>query len=196
MTLHAHPSPFPRCPGRRRHPHRGLSSTSRARPSSCFAACRPPRSTSSLSAPLHARSAGIAMRAAPSHRPRALWSQHASVWNASASSDGALEIVRRPDGAPPYQELLYEASRFQLAGATSPSMSPRPEDIEFYDHVRRTGVLPEMKSARDPGAAPHAGRLAPSVSSLRGSGRGPRAAPASPFAPRLRMNRRSESRLR
>lgn len=59
-----------------------------------------------------------------------------------------LDIEGRPAGVPRYQELLYEAVRFELAPDTSVEVAS-PEDIELYDHVRRTGVSPEFRVVRN-----------------------------------------------
>jgi hypothetical protein len=61
-----------------------------------------------------------------------------------------------PDGsvhAPGYQELLYEAGRFQLAEGLSVEVAS-PEDLEHFSHVRRTGSAPEFRVTR---TAPEAG---------------------------------------
>ena len=58
-----------------------------------------------------------------------------------------LDIEGRPAGVPRYQELLYEAGRFELAQGVSAEVAA-PEDIELYDHVRRTGVSPEIRVTR------------------------------------------------
>jgi hypothetical protein len=61
--------------------------------------------------------------------------------------------------APRYQELLYEAGRFELAEGLSVEVAS-PEDLEHYSHVRRTGAAPEFRitrtsaSATEPEAAP------------------------------------------
>ncbi len=60
-----------------------------------------------------------------------------------------LDIEGRPAGVPRYQELLYEAARFEVAGELSVEVAS-PEDIEHYDHVRRTGVAPEIRISRTP----------------------------------------------
>ncbi len=49
--------------------------------------------------------------------------------------------------APRYQELLYEASRFELADGLSVEAAS-PEDLEHYSHVRRTGTAPEFRVTR------------------------------------------------
>jgi hypothetical protein len=68
-----------------------------------------------------------------------------------------LDVEGRPAGSPRYQELLYESSKFELAPDVSVEVAA-PEDIEHYDHVRRTGVAPEITVSRgtglDPTAAP------------------------------------------
>jgi hypothetical protein len=59
-----------------------------------------------------------------------------------------LDIEGRPAGVPRYQELLYEAVRFELAPGVSVEVAS-PEDIELYDHVRRTGTSPEFRVVRN-----------------------------------------------
>lgn len=59
-----------------------------------------------------------------------------------------LDIEGRPAGVPRYQELLYEAVRFEPAAELSVEVAS-PEDIELYDHVRRTGVSPEFRVVRN-----------------------------------------------
>ena len=63
-----------------------------------------------------------------------------------------LDVEGRQPRAPRYQELLYEAARFELAGGVSVEVGS-PEDIEHFDHVRRTGVAPEMRISRRSPAA-------------------------------------------
>ena len=58
-----------------------------------------------------------------------------------------LDVEGRPSGTPGYQELLYEAGRFELAAGLSVDVAS-PEDVEHYDHVRRTGAAPEMRITR------------------------------------------------
>jgi hypothetical protein len=58
-----------------------------------------------------------------------------------------LDIEGRPAGAPSYQELLYEAIRFKVSREVSVEVAAQ-EDIEVYDHVRRTGVAPEITVTR------------------------------------------------
>jgi len=61
--------------------------------------------------------------------------------------DHELDVEGRPDGASSYQELLYEAVRFTISAEASVEVAA-PEDIEYYDHVRRTGVAPEIIVSR------------------------------------------------
>ena len=58
-----------------------------------------------------------------------------------------LDIEGRPSGTPSYQELLYEAVRFRVSPEVSVEVAA-PEDIEHYDHVRRTGLAPEITVTR------------------------------------------------
>ncbi len=61
--------------------------------------------------------------------------------------DHELDVEGRPAGSPSYQELLYEAVRYELAPQLAVEVAA-PEDIEQYEHVRRTGVVPEMVVTR------------------------------------------------
>jgi hypothetical protein len=66
-----------------------------------------------------------------------------------------VDVEGRPAGSPRYQELLYEASKFELAPDVSVEVAA-PEDIEHYSHVQRTGVAPEIsvsRVVRDPEAS-------------------------------------------
>jgi hypothetical protein len=58
-----------------------------------------------------------------------------------------LDIEGRPSGTPGYQELLYEAGRFEVASGLTIDVAS-PEDIEHYAHVRRTGEPPQMRISR------------------------------------------------
>jgi hypothetical protein len=46
-----------------------------------------------------------------------------------------------------YQELLYEANRFELAVGVSVEAAS-PEDIEHYEYMRQTGLAPEIRISR------------------------------------------------
>ncbi len=55
--------------------------------------------------------------------------------------------------APRYQELLYEANRFEIADELAVEVAS-PEDLEHFSHVRRTGISPEFRVSRNVAAAP------------------------------------------
>jgi hypothetical protein len=57
------------------------------------------------------------------------------------------EDVAHPPQAPRYQELLYEANRFEVADGVSVEVAS-PEDLEHFSHVRRTGTAPEFRVTR------------------------------------------------
>jgi hypothetical protein len=58
-----------------------------------------------------------------------------------------LDIEGRPDSASRYQELLYEAGKFELADDLSVEVAS-PEDLEHYAHLERTGTPPEIRITR------------------------------------------------
>jgi hypothetical protein len=58
-----------------------------------------------------------------------------------------IDVEGRPAGSPSYQELLYESVRFAISAELSVEVAA-PEDIEHYDHVRRTGLAPEITVTR------------------------------------------------
>lgn len=58
-----------------------------------------------------------------------------------------LDIEGRPSDAPDYQELLYEAARYEMADGVSVEVAA-PEDIERYAHISRTGTAPEIRISR------------------------------------------------
>jgi hypothetical protein len=57
-----------------------------------------------------------------------------------------LHIEGRPIGVPRYQELLYEATRQQVTADLGIQVAAL-EDVELYDHIRRTGS-PEITVKR------------------------------------------------
>jgi hypothetical protein len=59
-----------------------------------------------------------------------------------------LDIEGHPEGAPRYQELLYEATRVELADGVRVEVAS-PEDVERYDYIRRTGTAPEIRIKRE-----------------------------------------------
>jgi hypothetical protein len=64
--------------------------------------------------------------------------------SASSSASAGGETAR----APRYQELLYEANRFELADGVTVEVAS-PEDLEHFSHVRRTGTAPEFVVTRN-----------------------------------------------
>jgi hypothetical protein len=58
-----------------------------------------------------------------------------------------LDVEGRPAGVPRYQELLYEAVKFSLADGVSAEIAS-PIDIAHYEHMRRTGLPPEISVSR------------------------------------------------
>lgn len=51
------------------------------------------------------------------------------------------------EGVPSYQELLYEAGRFQLEPGLSVEVAS-PEDLEHFAHLHRTGLAPQIRITR------------------------------------------------
>ena len=68
-----------------------------------------------------------------------------------------LDIEGSASGMPSYQDLLYEASRFDPAPDLSVEVAS-PEDIERYAHVRRTGMAPEITIWRQGSLEPESER--------------------------------------
>jgi hypothetical protein len=58
-----------------------------------------------------------------------------------------LDIEGHAPGMTSYQDLLYEASRFEPAAGISIEVAS-PEDIEHYVQIRRTGTVPEIRIMR------------------------------------------------
>jgi hypothetical protein len=58
-----------------------------------------------------------------------------------------LDIEGHGPGVASYQELLYEAASFEPAAGVSVEVAS-PEDIEQFAHIRRTGVVPEIRITR------------------------------------------------
>ena len=84
----------------------------------------------------------------------------------AAGARGAGHPLSAQEGthAPRYQELLYEANRFEIADGVSVEVAS-PEDLEHFSHVRRTGNAPEFRVIRNAtapdAAAPPGGERAP-----------------------------------
>ena len=58
-----------------------------------------------------------------------------------------LDVEGRTNETPGYQDLLYEAGRFEISTGLNVDVAS-PEDIEHYAHVRRTGSSPELRVTR------------------------------------------------
>jgi hypothetical protein len=70
--------------------------------------------------------------------------------------DCGVRAAGKERGIPSYQELLYEAGRFELDESVSVEVAS-PEDIQHFAHLRRTGVAPEIritKQVRPPAEPP------------------------------------------
>jgi hypothetical protein len=61
--------------------------------------------------------------------------------------EGGLRNNGAGGGMPSYQELLYEAGRFELEPDLRVEVAS-PEDIEHFAHLRRTGSPPEIRIIR------------------------------------------------
>jgi hypothetical protein len=70
---------------------------------------------------------------------------------AAGGAQAADEVHTGREAGARYQELLYEATRFDLCDEISVQVAS-PEDLELYSHVRRTGTTPEFRVSRNPGA--------------------------------------------
>jgi hypothetical protein len=69
----------------------------------------------------------------------------------AGDGDAAEEVHTGRAAGARYQELLYEANRFDLSDEVSVQVAS-PEDLELYSHVRRTGIAPEFRVTRNPPA--------------------------------------------
>jgi hypothetical protein len=69
----------------------------------------------------------------------------ATVITSATPPDG--EATQAADVEPGYQELLYEASSFEIAAGLCVQVAA-PEDLERYTHIRRTGNSPEFRITR------------------------------------------------
>jgi hypothetical protein len=58
-----------------------------------------------------------------------------------------IDVEGRPAGVPRYQELLYEAAKVDLAEGVGAEIAAAA-DIAHYDHIRRTGLPPEIRVTR------------------------------------------------
>ncbi|HWD75159.1 MAG TPA: hypothetical protein VG371_08465 [Solirubrobacteraceae bacterium] len=74
-------------------------------------------------------------------------SGHHAAGDAATPSAPAGQLHTGSDAGARYQELLYEANRFDLCEEVSVQVAA-PEDLEHYSHVRRTGSAPEFRVTR------------------------------------------------
>ena len=77
------------------------------------------------------------------------WMLRCGDYDLDVESEGSRPVEGKPADArgPRYQELLYEASRVELADGVSVEVAS-PEDLEHFSHVRRTGSAPEFRVIR------------------------------------------------
>jgi len=77
------------------------------------------------------------------------WMLRFGDYDLDIEGEGSRLVDGKPADAraPRYQELLYEASRVELAEGVSVEVAS-PEDLEHYSHVRRTGSAPEFRVTR------------------------------------------------
>jgi hypothetical protein len=68
-----------------------------------------------------------------------LWTLRCGVYD--------LDVEAHVPAITSYQDLLYEASRFEPAQGISVEVAS-PEDIEQCAHIRRTGSAPEIRIMR------------------------------------------------
>ena len=136
--------------------------------SSCSSARSPTRSAATRrTPPVPSRSCPPRTAATSSASSRALWAAHARLRSMTETEtmpfkmteeklmrgqrwtlrcgEHDLDIEGRPDDAPRYQELLYEAGRVELAPDLSVEVAS-PEDVEHYAHLERTGTRPRSAS--------------------------------------------------
>jgi len=76
-----------------------------------------------------------------------------SGMRAAGAAGARPESAQPAASAPRYQELLYEAGRFELADGLSVEVAST-EDLEHFSHVRRTGSAPEFRVIRNAAAEP------------------------------------------
>jgi hypothetical protein len=77
--------------------------------------------------------------------PRTHWELRCGAYDIDV--EGGARAADEGSGAPSYQELLYEAGRFEPEPDLTVEVAS-PEDIEHFSHLGRTGVAPEIKITR------------------------------------------------
>jgi hypothetical protein len=107
---------------------------------------------SELSAPGVTRPSAIPVKLTADKLARGRrWLLRFGDYDLDIEADGSHERNRSDDeghATPRYQELLYEAGRFELSDGLSVEVAS-PEDIEHYSHLRRTGAPPEFRVTRN-----------------------------------------------
>jgi hypothetical protein len=69
--------------------------------------------------------------------------------------ESGIQAAGGSSGFPSYQELVYEANRFEIGLGLSVEVAS-PEDIEHFKQLRRTGVAPEITIKRQGNGVPPA----------------------------------------
>jgi hypothetical protein len=77
--------------------------------------------------------------------PRTHWELRCGAYDIDV--EGGVRAADDGSGAPSYQELLYEAGRFEPEPGLTVEVAS-PEYIEHFSHLGRTGVAPEIKITR------------------------------------------------
>jgi len=77
--------------------------------------------------------------------PRTHWELRCGAYDIDV--EGGVRAADDGSGAPSYQELLYEAGRFEPEQGLTVEVAS-PEDIEHFSHLGRTGVAPEIRITR------------------------------------------------
>jgi hypothetical protein len=88
--------------------------------------------------------------------PRSHWELRCGAYDIDV--EGGVRAADDGSGASSYQELLYEAGRFEPEPGLTVEVAS-PEYIEHFSHLGRTGVAPEIKITRvNQGEAPNGER--------------------------------------
>jgi hypothetical protein len=77
--------------------------------------------------------------------PRTHWELRCGAYDIDV--EGGVRVADDASGAPSYQELLYEAGKFEPEPGLTVEVAS-PEYIEHFSHLGRTGVAPEIKITR------------------------------------------------
>ena len=85
----------------------------------------------------------LPVKLSPEKLARDRWAFRCGIHEIDVDPSPAHESGQETE-ASRYQELLYEANRFELAAGVSVEVAS-PEDVEHYEHLRRTGLAPEIR---------------------------------------------------